>query len=95
MPWAGLQASPRCSSWRSLLTPDGRVAAGAGPLGTTKRGALNSEDGDNELFDLVGAVGAGINASRDESLPLEVREVATDQADSAAEKLTEFKRKTT
>jgi hypothetical protein len=56
---------------------------------------LNSEDEDNELFDLIGAVGAGINASRDESLPLEVREIAADQADSAAEKLTEFKRKTT
>jgi len=56
---------------------------------------LNSEDEDNELFDLIGAVGAGINASRDESLPLEVRGVAADQADSAAEKLTEFKRKTT
>ena len=52
------------------------------------------EPDDDTLFDLIGAVGAGINASRDEGLPLDVRELAADLADNTADRLDQFKKTT-
>ncbi|MFF9101588.1 hypothetical protein ACF1AU_13540 [Streptomyces rubrogriseus] len=46
------------------------------------------------LLDLIGAVGAGINASKDEDLPLDVRELAADLADKTADRLAQFKKTT-
>ncbi|WP_218969573.1 hypothetical protein [Streptomyces sp. JV178] len=46
------------------------------------------------LLDLIGAVGAGINASKDEGLPLDVRELAADLADNTADRLAQFKKTT-
>jgi hypothetical protein len=56
---------------------------------------LRAQEEDDELFDLIGAVGAGINASKDERLPVEVRQVAADVADNAADRLTQFRETTT
>ncbi|MGW0486917.1 hypothetical protein [Streptomyces olivaceus] len=52
------------------------------------------EPDDGTLFDLIGAVGAGINASKDEGLPLDVRELAADLANNTADKLAQFKKTT-
>lgn len=47
---------------------------------------------DDELFDLIGAVGAGIGVAKDEGLPPAARQVGTDAAGDAAAKLAELKR---
>ncbi|MGW6457566.1 hypothetical protein ACWF94_16885 [Streptomyces sp. NPDC055078] len=46
-----------------------------------------SSAGDDELFDLVGAVGTAINASRGEELPSSMREAAGQAADELAAQL--------
>ncbi|MEV6378804.1 hypothetical protein AB0M31_05225 [Streptomyces sp. NPDC051773] len=52
------------------------------------------EPDDDTLFDLIGAVGAGINASKDEDLPLDVRELASALAGNTADRLAQFKKTT-
>ncbi|TQE18871.1 hypothetical protein Sipo8835_14890 [Streptomyces ipomoeae] len=48
---------------------------------------------DDELFDLIGAVGAGIGVAKDEGLPPPAaRQVGTDTAEDAAAKLADLKR---
>ncbi|MDQ1018335.1 MULTISPECIES: hypothetical protein [Streptomyces] len=47
---------------------------------------------DDELFDPVGAVGAGIGVAKDEGLPQAARQVGTDVAEDAAAKLADLKR---
>ncbi|MGP3926136.1 hypothetical protein [Streptomyces sp. 8N616] len=46
----------------------------------------------DELFDLIGAVGAGIGVAKDEGLPPAARRVGTDAAEDAAAKLADLKR---
>ena len=63
-----------------------------------KRGALATEEqepqelDDDELFDLIGAVGAGIGVAKDEGLPPGARQVGTATAEDAAAKLADLKR---
>ncbi|WEH16433.1 hypothetical protein [Streptomyces sp. VNUA24] len=52
------------------------------------------EPDDDTLFDLIGADGAGINASKDEGLPLDVRALAADLADNTADRLAQLKKTT-
>ncbi|MEZ3182210.1 hypothetical protein KYY02_27175 [Streptomyces pimonensis] len=47
---------------------------------------------DDELFDLIGAVRAGIGVAKDEGLPSAARQVGTDVAEDAAAKLADLKR---
>jgi hypothetical protein len=67
--------------------------SGSGPHRHEKRAALATEEPDDDtLFDLIGAVGAGINASKDERLPLDVRELAADLAENTTDKLDQFRK---
>jgi hypothetical protein len=47
---------------------------------------------DNELFDLIGAVGARIGVAEDEGLPSAARRVGRDAAEDAAARLADLKR---
>jgi hypothetical protein len=47
---------------------------------------------DDELFDLIGAVGTGIAVAKDEGIPPAARQVGTDAAEDAAAKLADLKR---
>jgi hypothetical protein len=52
------------------------------------------EPDDDTLFDLIGSVGAGINASKDEDLPLDVRELAAGLTANTADRPAQFKKTT-
>ncbi|WP_328544098.1 hypothetical protein [Streptomyces europaeiscabiei] len=51
------------------------------------------EQDDDELFDLIGAIGAGIGVAKDDGLPSAARQVGTDVAEDAAAKLADIKRR--
>jgi hypothetical protein len=53
----------------------------------------NQEQDDDELFDLIGAIGTGIGVAKDEGLPPAARQVGTDVAEDAAAKLADIKRR--
>lgn len=50
------------------------------------------EQDDDDLFDLIGAIGTGIGVAKDEGLPSAARQVGTDVAGDAAAKLADIKR---
>ncbi|MCD7438949.1 hypothetical protein K4B79_12015 [Streptomyces lincolnensis] len=50
------------------------------------------DEEDDELFDLIGAVGAGVGLAQDVGLPPAARQVGTDVAEEAAAKLADLKR---
>lgn len=52
----------------------------------------NQEQDDDELFDLIGAIGAGIGVAKDEELPPAARQIGTDVTEDAAAKLADIKR---
>lgn len=94
MPWATLSAP--VSAVPTGGSPDLR-RTGRGRDGATtrhkKRDALaNQEQDDDELFDLIGAIGAGIGVAKDEELPPAARQVGTDVTEDAAAKLADIKR---
>ncbi|MFE7274485.1 hypothetical protein [Streptomyces sp. NPDC057623] len=55
--------------------------------------AQEQEPSDDELFDLIGAVGVGNGVAKDAGLPVATRQVGTDLAGDAAAKLADFKRR--
>ena len=94
MPWAGLQspvpAVPTGGSPDLRRTGRGRDGA---TTNHAKRDALaTQEQDDDELFDLIGAIGAGIGVAKDDGLPSAARQVGTDVAEDAAAKLADLKR---
>ncbi|MGW7577461.1 hypothetical protein [Streptomyces sp. NPDC054765] len=50
-----------------------------------------SETSDEELFDLIGAIGAGANAARDESLSADERSLARDLTNGLTDRLSDEK----
>jgi hypothetical protein len=53
---------------------------------------LPTQEDDDELFDLIGAIGAGVAVAKDEGLPEAARQVGTGAAEDAAAKLADLKR---
>ncbi|MCX5236273.1 hypothetical protein OG824_13790 [Streptomyces prunicolor] len=47
---------------------------------------------DDELFDLIGAIGTGVSVAQAEGLPPAARQIGADVADDAAAKLADLKR---
>ncbi|WP_416983465.1 hypothetical protein [Streptomyces sp. T028] len=86
-----LEVPPRPQKDRS------RQGRGRHPT-TRKRGASATEEqkpqelDDDELFDLTGAVGAGIGVAKGRSTPPTARQIGTAAAEDAAAKLADLKR---
>lgn len=53
---------------------------------------MPTQEDDDELFDLIGAIGAGVAVAKDEGLPEAARQVGTGAAEDAAAKLADLKR---
>ncbi|WP_371658275.1 hypothetical protein [Streptomyces sp. NBC_00280] len=58
-----------------------------------KRGAWANQEQDDELFDLIGAIGAGISVAKDEEPPPAARLLGMYVAEDSAAKLADIKRR--
>ena len=86
-------ASPLLFNWRFPRPQRDRSQQGRGPPPPTRRGALPTQEDDDELFDLIGAIGTGVSVAQADGLPKAARQVGTDVAEDAAAKLADLKRR--